>query len=167
MQRRIHWDFSGSEPADGFFAGAQNDKQVEFLEDLSTIGLLGFVLNLVSCSFVCFVGRSSKNRMPSYGLRKRTVLLLMFACPRSGTFKRSKKWAEKQLAHGFKPREIASTDRLPPGQKLTTGFPVLDLGIRPNITLADWTLTVDGLVEKPATFSWEQIQRLAASHRPE
>ncbi|HEY5345160.1 MAG TPA: sulfite oxidase-like oxidoreductase, partial [Verrucomicrobiae bacterium] len=50
------------------------------------------------------------------------------------------KWAEKQLAQGFKPREVAATDRLPPGQKLTTGFPVLDLGVRPEMSLAEWTL---------------------------
>lgn len=70
------------------------------------------------------------------------------------------KWAEKQLAHGFKSREVASTDRLPPGQKLTAGFPVLDLGVRPEIPLAEWTLTVDGLVEKPSIFSWEQFNAL-------
>ena len=38
------------------------------------------------------------------------------------------KWAEKQKAAGVTARMIASPDRLPPGQKLTTGFPVLDLG---------------------------------------
>lgn len=70
------------------------------------------------------------------------------------------KWAEKQLAQGFKPRDVATTDRLPPGQKLTTGFPVLDLGVRPEITLSDWTLTLDGLVEKPTSFSWEQFNSL-------
>ena len=26
------------------------------------------------------------------------------------------KWAEKQLAQGFKPRAVAATDRLPPGR---------------------------------------------------
>ena len=45
------------------------------------------------------------------------------------------KWAEKQLAKGFRPRDTAATDRLPPGQKLTTGFPVLDLGVQPDIRI--------------------------------
>ena len=70
------------------------------------------------------------------------------------------KWAEKQLAQGFKARDVAATDRLPPGQKLTTGFPVLDLGVRPDVPLAEWTLTIDGLVEKPTAFSWEQFNAL-------
>jgi len=52
------------------------------------------------------------------------------------------------------------TDRLPPGQKLTTGFPVLDLGMQPDIPLAEWSLTVDGLVEKPAVLTWEQLNAL-------
>jgi DMSO/TMAO reductase YedYZ molybdopterin-dependent catalytic subunit len=70
------------------------------------------------------------------------------------------KWAEKQLAQGFKPRLVAATDRLPPGQKLTTGFPVLDLGVQPDIPHAEWTLTLDGLVEQPTVLSWEQINAL-------
>jgi DMSO/TMAO reductase YedYZ molybdopterin-dependent catalytic subunit len=70
------------------------------------------------------------------------------------------KWAEKQLAQGFKPRAVASTDRLPPGQKLTAGFPVLDLGVQPEIPLNEWTLTVDGLVEKPVTLNWTQFNAL-------
>lgn len=67
------------------------------------------------------------------------------------------KWAEKQKAQGFKPREVAAHDRLPPGQKLTTGFPVLDLGVQPEVPLADWSLTLDGLVEKPVTLNWSQF----------
>jgi len=70
------------------------------------------------------------------------------------------KWAEKQLARGFKPREVAATDRLPPGQKLTTGFPVLDLGVQPEIPPGEWTLALDGLVDKPAVLSWEQFNAL-------
>ena len=70
------------------------------------------------------------------------------------------KWAEKQLAQGFKPRDVAATDRLPPGQKLTTGFPVLDLGVQPEIPPAEWTLTIDGLVAQPASLSWAQFNAL-------
>ena len=70
------------------------------------------------------------------------------------------KWAEKQLAQGFKPRAVAATDRLPPGQKLTTGFPVLDLGVQPEIPLHEWTLSLDGLVGQPAVFNWEQFNAL-------
>lgn len=70
------------------------------------------------------------------------------------------KWAEKQRAAGFKPRDTAAPGRLPPGQKLTTGFPVLDLGVRPPISPGEWTLALDGLVDKPATLNWEQFNAL-------
>lgn len=70
------------------------------------------------------------------------------------------KWAEKQVANGFRPRDEPSPGRLPPGQKLTTGFPVLDLGVQPDIPLDAWTLTVDGLVEHPRSFSWKDVNAL-------
>ncbi|HEX2854257.1 MAG TPA: sulfite oxidase-like oxidoreductase [Opitutaceae bacterium] len=71
------------------------------------------------------------------------------------------KWAEKQKARGVTARATASQDRLPPGQSLTEGFPVLDLGVKPEIPLSKWTLKVDGLVEKPATLDWVQFNALA------
>jgi DMSO/TMAO reductase YedYZ molybdopterin-dependent catalytic subunit len=70
------------------------------------------------------------------------------------------KWAEKQKARGVTARAVASRDRLPPGQKLTAGFPVLDLGVQPDIPHAKWSLKLDGLVEKPATLSWAQFHAL-------
>ncbi|WP_438481195.1 sulfite oxidase-like oxidoreductase [Oleiharenicola lentus] len=70
------------------------------------------------------------------------------------------KWAEKQLAQGFTARTVAASERLPPGQKLTTGFPVLDLGVQPEIPLAEWTLRIDGLVENALTLSWTQLNAL-------
>lgn len=70
------------------------------------------------------------------------------------------KWAEKQKAAGVTARATASTDRLPPGQKLTTGFPVLDLGVQPEVPLDQWTLAIDGEVERPTTLSWAQLNAL-------
>ncbi|MCW5549565.1 MAG: sulfite oxidase-like oxidoreductase [Opitutaceae bacterium] len=70
------------------------------------------------------------------------------------------KWAEKQKARGVTAHAVRSTDRLPPGQKLTTGFPVLDLGVQPEIPLNEWTLTLDGEVEKPTVLSWAQLNTL-------
>ena len=69
-------------------------------------------------------------------------------------------WAEKQKAKGVVPRSEPRAERLPPGQKLTTGFPVLDLGIHPEIPEADWRLTLDGLVEKPVTLDWKAFNAL-------
>jgi DMSO/TMAO reductase YedYZ molybdopterin-dependent catalytic subunit len=70
------------------------------------------------------------------------------------------KWAEKQLAGGFKARDVAASDRLPPGQKLTTGFPVLDLGVQPEIDLKEWRLTLGGSIDQPVTLSWDQLNAL-------
>jgi DMSO/TMAO reductase YedYZ molybdopterin-dependent catalytic subunit len=70
------------------------------------------------------------------------------------------KWAEKQKARGVTAHAVRSNDRLPPGQKLTEGFPVLDLGVQPEIPLAEWTLTLDGEVDKPSLLSWAQLQAL-------
>jgi DMSO/TMAO reductase YedYZ molybdopterin-dependent catalytic subunit len=46
-------------------------------------------------------------------------------------------------------------DRLPPGQHLVKNWPVLDLGIQPEVAPADWHLDVSGAVEHPTTWSWE------------
>ena len=70
------------------------------------------------------------------------------------------KWAEKEKARGFVARDTAAPGRLPPGQKLTTGFPVLDLGVQPAIPLTEWTLSLDGLVAKPVTLDWAAFNAL-------
>ena len=47
------------------------------------------------------------------------------------------------------------TDRLPPGQRLVTNWPVLDLGIQPDVPRADWRLAVDGRVLYPLVWNWD------------
>lgn len=49
------------------------------------------------------------------------------------------------------------TDRLPPGQTLTKGFPVLDLGIHPEWNAQTYRLTVTGVVNQPMELSLEQL----------
>ena len=51
----------------------------------------------------------------------------------------------------------AHANRLPPGQRLVTNWPVLDLGIQPDVTRAEWQLTVDGAVINPITWGWEDF----------
>ena len=46
-------------------------------------------------------------------------------------------------------------DRLPPGQRLVTNWPVLDLGIQPDVARSAWKLKVDGLVENPVAWDWD------------
>jgi DMSO/TMAO reductase YedYZ molybdopterin-dependent catalytic subunit len=50
--------------------------------------------------------------------------------------------------------------RLPPGQHLTNGWPVLHYGNIPRIDLASWKLHVWGLVEEEKTFTWDEFNAL-------
>ena len=72
---------------------------------------------------------------------------------------RKERWARKQA--GKEKSTVRSHDRLPPGQHLTGGFPVLDLGVQPVVPLDRWTLEIKGLVERPAVLNWEQFHALA------
>ena len=47
--------------------------------------------------------------------------------------------------------------RLPPGQHLTTGWPVLHYGSIPRIDLANWRLNIYGLVEEEKSFDWQEL----------
>lgn len=51
----------------------------------------------------------------------------------------------------------ATKPRLPPGQREVKNWPVLDLGIRPEVTRANWKLEVDGLVERPLAWNFDAL----------
>ena len=71
---------------------------------------------------------------------------------------RKERWARKMAGQAHS--TARSTDRLPPGQHLTAGFPVLDLGIQPVVPLDKWSLEIKGLVENPLTLSWDEFHAL-------
>ena len=48
-------------------------------------------------------------------------------------------------------------DRRPPGQRVTEDFPVLDLGIQPNVSEAEWALSVGGQVENAIKWDWAAL----------
>ncbi len=48
-------------------------------------------------------------------------------------------------------------DRLPPGQVLTTKWPVLHYGNVPQVDTATWTFDVMGLVERPFALTYEEL----------
>ena len=53
---------------------------------------------------------------------------------------------------------------LPPGQyDVGRDFPVLTAEVTPRIDTARWTMTVDGLVDQPTTWSWDELHRLPES----
>lgn len=68
------------------------------------------------------------------------------------------RWARK-LA-GKEPRVVRSTDRLPPGQRLVTDFPVLDLGHQPEVRRENWRLRIHGEVESPVELDWSAFTAL-------
>jgi DMSO/TMAO reductase YedYZ molybdopterin-dependent catalytic subunit len=68
------------------------------------------------------------------------------------------------VSRGFKGRRSgAVAGRLPPGQYLERGFPVLTAGPTPRIDPADWRLRVEGLVRHPQEWSLEELRALPGS----
>ncbi len=55
------------------------------------------------------------------------------------------------------------SERLPPGQHLVTDWPVLDLGMHPEVPAACWRLDVHGAVERPVVWDWMGFQALPQS----
>jgi DMSO/TMAO reductase YedYZ molybdopterin-dependent catalytic subunit len=66
------------------------------------------------------------------------------------------------ISRGFRGRRRADVDpaRVPPGQYVVEDFPVLSAGPTPRLSLQEWTLTIDGAVDAPRSWSWEQFQDL-------
>ena len=62
------------------------------------------------------------------------------------------------------PEEIAK--RIPPGQRLVKGWPVLHVGPIPKFNEDEWDFTVDGLVENPFTLSYAELKALPRAEVP-
>jgi DMSO/TMAO reductase YedYZ molybdopterin-dependent catalytic subunit len=66
------------------------------------------------------------------------------------------RWAaEGRLITGTTAKRGA--DRLPPGQHVVKTWPVLDLGVQPKVEPWEWALTVDGLVGKAVTWTFQDF----------
>jgi DMSO/TMAO reductase YedYZ molybdopterin-dependent catalytic subunit len=67
------------------------------------------------------------------------------------------------ISRGFKGRERTPAElaaRLPPGQYVESGFPVLTAGPTPDVHTGTWRLRIDGMVAKPQEWTWEQFAQL-------
>ena len=62
------------------------------------------------------------------------------------------------VGRSHEPGERAN--RVPPGQYLTEGFPVLSAGPTPQIPLDTWSFAIEGLVRAPVTWSWQEFTAL-------
>jgi DMSO/TMAO reductase YedYZ molybdopterin-dependent catalytic subunit len=61
---------------------------------------------------------------------------------------------------GFVGKGGDSYKRLPPGQSEVVRWPVLTYGPTPRIKLEEWSLIIDGAVNKPVTLNWEAFNAL-------
>lgn len=61
---------------------------------------------------------------------------------------------------GSQPGKLSDNERIPPGQKQVNNFPILDLGVKPDISTDQWQLKVFGLVEKELVLDWQAYQAL-------
>ena len=69
-----------------------------------------------------------------------------------------------KFTRGFAGNTLNRDARLPPGQYDTGArWPVLTAEATPRLTQAEWTMSVDGLVSNPSTWTWDEILGLPGS----
>ena len=69
-----------------------------------------------------------------------------------------------RVTRGFRGRSHGRDPRLPPGQYDTgSTWPVLTAEATPTLDTATWTFTVEGLVEHPTTWTWDELHALPPS----
>jgi DMSO/TMAO reductase YedYZ molybdopterin-dependent catalytic subunit len=68
------------------------------------------------------------------------------------------------ISRGFSGRrhQVDDPSRVPPGQYVTYDFPVLSAGPTPHTPLDQWTFEIDGQVDTPVSWSWEELLALPA-----
>jgi len=71
----------------------------------------------------------------------------------------------KIISHGFTGRRKTADVQLPPGQYLTTDFPVLSAGPTPRVSLDAWELTVEEDGNVLRRWDWKAFRDLPAEHR--
>ncbi len=70
------------------------------------------------------------------------------------------------LSRGFmgKHRQEGPPNRVPPGQYVTSDFPVLSAGPTPRTSLEKWSFEINGLVRQPVRWSWAEFKLLPSQH---
>jgi DMSO/TMAO reductase YedYZ molybdopterin-dependent catalytic subunit len=68
------------------------------------------------------------------------------------------------ISRGFHGRHRRDIDpsRIPPGQYVVNDFPVLSAGPTPRTPLEEWTFTIQGEVDTPMSWRWEELLALPA-----
>lgn len=68
------------------------------------------------------------------------------------------------ISRGFLGRRSATDVRLPPGQYLTTDFPVLSAGPTPKIPLEQWEFTIEDGTAVLKRWNWKSFHELPAEN---
>ncbi len=70
------------------------------------------------------------------------------------------------ISRGFHRRRAEERDpaRIPPGQYLTSDFPVLSFGPTPHTSRETWDLRLDGAVDPVRRWSWNELLALPAEN---
>jgi DMSO/TMAO reductase YedYZ molybdopterin-dependent catalytic subunit len=70
------------------------------------------------------------------------------------------------ISRGFhgRRREAEDAARVPPGQYVTSDFPVLSAGPTPRVSLDEWTFSIRGQVDQPRIWSWDDLGALPREH---
>jgi DMSO/TMAO reductase YedYZ molybdopterin-dependent catalytic subunit len=69
------------------------------------------------------------------------------------------------ISHGFHRRHTVpdgAADRVPPGQYVTDGFPVLSAGPTPHTPLTEWTFSIRQGSSTVKSWTWQELQQLPA-----
>jgi DMSO/TMAO reductase YedYZ molybdopterin-dependent catalytic subunit len=69
------------------------------------------------------------------------------------------------VSRGFGGKRRASSDpsRVPPGQYLTSDFPVLSAGPTPRTPIRQWSFAIRGAVRTPKSWTWEEFMALPSA----
>jgi DMSO/TMAO reductase YedYZ molybdopterin-dependent catalytic subunit len=65
------------------------------------------------------------------------------------------------ISRGFRGRRPAvDPSRVPPGQYVTSDFPVLSAGPTPHTPLDEWSFTLSGSLDEPVSWTWGELTAL-------
>jgi DMSO/TMAO reductase YedYZ molybdopterin-dependent catalytic subunit len=65
------------------------------------------------------------------------------------------------VSRGFRGRRPpVDPTRVPPGQYVTSDFPVLSAGPTPHTPLDEWSFTLNGSIDEPVSWTWDELTAL-------
>ena len=88
---------------------------------------------------------------------------------RDKLIRRKEQWARENRSAPDRRSAPAETDgtaaRVPKGQHKVRDWPVLDLGSSPVVPQTDWSLSIEGLVERPTRYAFADLEGIPRTER--